>query len=299
MKSEVIHPEEGRYNFAPADRFVDFGISNGMFVIGHTLIWHSQLSPWFCVDAKGNLVDAETLKARMRTHIHTIVSRYKGKIKGWDVVNEAIESDGSWRKTPFFEILGEEYIELAFRYAQEADPDAELYYNDFSMAGEKKRNKVVEMVNTLKLKGVKIDGVGMQSHVGMDYPDLLEYEKSIKAFGATGVKVMITEFDLSALPTIYTGADIVESLPYDETFDPYPDGLSAEASKQWNDRVSQFFEIFKRNSDIISRVTVWGITDRDSWKNDFPMLGRTDYPLLFDRKYQPKQVVKDLIKKTK
>lgn len=296
MKSEVIHPEEERYNFWAADRFVDFGTSNGMFVIGHALIWHSQLASWFCVDSNGNKVDAETLKARMRSHIHTIVSRYKGRIKGWDVVNEAIEGDGSWRKTPFFDILGEEYIELAFRYAHEADPDAELYYNDFSMAGEAKRKKVVELVNSLKSKGVKIDGIGMQSHVGIDYPDLSEYEKSIKAFGATGVKVMITEFDMSAIPTIYTGADIVESLPYDEAYDPFPNGLSAEAAKQWNDRVAQFFDIFKRNSEIISRVTVWGVTDKDSWKNNFPMRGRTDYPLLFDRKYRPKQVVKDLIK---
>lgn len=295
MKSEVIHPEEDRYDFASADRFVDFGTANNMFIIGHTLIWHSQLAPWFCNDEDGKPVDAETLKKRMKTHIHTIVGRYKGRIHGWDVVNEAIENDGSWRETPFYQILGEEYIELAFRYAHEADPDAELYYNDFSMAGEAKRNKVVEMIRALKTKGVRIDGIGMQSHVGMDYPDLGEYENSIKAFGTTGVKVMVTEFDLSAIPTIYTGADIVESLPYDENYDPYPDSLSTEAAKQWNDRVRQFFEIYKRNSDIISRVTVWGVTDKDSWKNDFPMRGRTDYPLLFDRRCRPKAIVNDII----
>ena len=142
MKSSVIHPKENKYNFAQADEFVSFGESNQMAIIGHCLIWHSQLAPWFCVDKNGNNVSPEVLKKRMKDHITTIVKRYKGRIKGWDVVNEAIEDNGAYRKTKFYEILGEEYIPLAFQYAHEADPNAELYYNDYSMAQPGRREDV-------------------------------------------------------------------------------------------------------------------------------------------------------------
>ena len=159
MKSSVIHPKENKYNFAQADEFVSFGESNQMAIIGHCLIWHSQLAPWFCVDKDGNNVSPEVLKKRMKDHITTIVKRYKGRIKGWDVVNEAIEDNGAYRKTKFYEILGEEYIPLAFQYAHEADPDAELYYNDYSMAQPGRREAVVKMVNDLKKRGIRIDAV--------------------------------------------------------------------------------------------------------------------------------------------
>lgn len=162
MKCEVIHPEENRYDFTQADKFVEFGEKNGMAVIGHCLIWHSQLAPWFCVDDAGNNVTPEILKQRMKAHITTIVSRYKGRIKGWDVVNEAIVEDGSYRKSKFYEILGKEFIPLAFRYAHEADPDAELYYNDYNMHVAGRRNTVVELVHSLKTKGLRIDAIGMQ-----------------------------------------------------------------------------------------------------------------------------------------
>ena len=139
MKSEKINPAEGVYFWDDADAFVDYGERNGMAIIGHALIWHSQLAPWFPLDSTGNYVSAEVLKERMRKHITTLVSRYKGRIKGWDVVNEAILDDGSYRPSPFYDILGEEFIPLAFRYAHAADPDAELYLNDFSMASRKTR----------------------------------------------------------------------------------------------------------------------------------------------------------------
>ena len=167
MKSEVIHPEEDRYDFSLADEFVKFGEDNEMFIIGHCLVWHSQLSPWFCVDAEGKNVSPEVLKERLKSHIHTIVGRYKGRIKGWDVVNEAIEGDGSYRKSKFYEILGEEYIPLAFQYAHEADPEAELYYNDYGMHEPGRRDAVVRMVNSLKEKGLRIDAIGMQGHMGL------------------------------------------------------------------------------------------------------------------------------------
>jgi len=225
MKSEVIHPTEDTYNFTAADALVKFGEENKMAIIGHCLIWHSQLSPWFCVDKDGNNVSPEVLKERMKNHISTIVSRYKGRIKGWDVVNEAIESDGSWRKTKFYEILGEEYIPLAFQYAHEADPNAELYYNDYGMNAKGKRDKVVELVNSMKKKGLRIDAIGMQGHVGMDYPALDEFEESIKSFSSTGAKVMITEWDMSALPTVNMSANVADMVTYKKEMNPYPNGL--------------------------------------------------------------------------
>ena len=295
MKCEVIHPEEDCYDFTLADQFVSFGEKNGMAVIGHCLIWHSQLAPWFCVDEKGNNVTPEVLKQRMKDHITTIVTRYKGRIKGWDVVNEAILEDGSYRKSKFYEILGEEFIPLAFQYAHEADPDAELYYNDYAMNMPGKREGVVKLVSSLKEKGIRIDAVGMQGHMGMDYPDINEFEQSIVAFAGTGVKVMVTEWDMSALPTVKQSANISDTVAYQKMLNPYPETLPDSVSKAWNNRMKQFFGLFEKHADVISRVTAWGVSDSDSWKNDFPVKGRHDYPLLFDRNYQPKPFVKEIM----
>ena len=225
MKCEVIHPEENRYNFTPADSLVDFGEENGMAVIGHCLIWHSQLAPWFCVDSAGKNVSPEVLKQRMKEHISTIVGRYKGRIHGWDVVNEAIMEDGSYRKTKFYEILGKEYIPYAFQCAHEADPEAELYYNDYGMNVPGRRDSVAALVRSLKEKGIRIDAVGMQGHMGMDYPTVEDFEKSLLAFAATGAKVMITEWDMSALPTVSHTANISDTAAYRKALNPYPETL--------------------------------------------------------------------------
>ena len=298
MKSSVIHPKENKYNFAQADEFVSFGESNQMAIIGHCLIWHSQLAPWFCVDKDGNNVSPEVLKKRMKDHITTIVKRYKGRIKGWDVVNEAIEDNGAYRKTKFYEILGEEYILLAFQYAHEVDPDAELYYNDYSMAQPGRREAVVKMVNDLKKRGIRIDAIGMQGHIGMDYPKISEFEKSMLAFAGTGVKIMITELDLTVIPSPNpnVGAEVSASFEYKKEMNPYPDGLPEEVSKAWTERMNDFFRLFLKHHNLITRVTLWGVADQNSWRNDWPMRGRTDYPLLFDRNYQPKPVVGLIIK---
>lgn len=295
MKSEVIHPEEDRYDFTLADEFVNFGEENNLWITGHCLIWHSQLSRWFCVDDKGNNVSPEVLKQRMKDHINTIVTRYKGRIKGWDVVNEAIEDDGSYRKTKFYEILGEEYIPLAFQYAHEADPDAELYYNDYSMHQTGRRDAVVRLVNSLKERGLRIDAVGMQGHIGMDYPSIEVFEQSLLAFASTGAKVMITEWDMSALPSVSQSANVADVVAYQKELNPYPDALPDSVSRKWNARMKDFFELFLRHSDVVTRVTAWGVSDGDSWKNNFPVHGRHEYPLLFDRNYEPKPFVRELI----
>ncbi|MCI1683187.1 MAG: endo-1,4-beta-xylanase [Bacteroides sp.] len=295
MKSEVIHPEENRYDFTHADQFVKFGEDNGMAIIGHCLIWHSQLAPWFCVDSKGQNVSPEILKQRMKNHIHTIVTRYKGRIKGWDVVNEAILEDGSYRKTKFYEILGEEYIPLAFEYAHEADPKAELYYNDYGMQVPGRRNSVVKLINSLKKRGIRVDAIGMQAHIGLDYPDIKDFEKSIQAFATTGAKVMITEWDMSALPTTNKGANISDTVAYQKLLNPYPETLPDSISRKWNKRMGDFFHLFVKHADVITRVTVWGLSDGDSWKNNWPVKGRRDYPLFFDREYRPKPFIRELL----
>ncbi len=299
MKSEVIHPEENRYDFTLADQFVEFGEKNNLAVIGHTLIWHSQLARWFCVDEKGNNVAPEVLKQRMKDHITTVVTRYKGRIQGWDVVNEAIEDDGSYRKTKFYEILGEEFIPLAFQYAHEADPNAELFYNDYSMANPAKRDAVVALVKKLKECGLRIDAVGMQGHLSMDYPTVQAFEESMLAFAGAGVKIMITELDLSAIPNPRqnAGAEISDTEAYRKELNPYPEVLPDSVSQAWDARMGEFFKLFLKHKDIVSRVTLWGVADGDSWRNDWPVRGRTDYPLLFDRKHEPKPVVGEIIKK--
>lgn len=243
MKSEIIQPEQGKFNFRDADAFVDFGIQNKMIIIGHTLVWHSQTPEWFFKDKDGNNVSRDTLIQRMKGHIFTVMNRYKEKIHGWDVVNEAIEDDGSLRKSLFLKIIGEDYIELAFRFAREADSKAELHYNDYNMTGENKRKAVVNMVNDLKSKGIKIDGIGMQGHLMMDFPSVEEFEKSIVSFAGTGAKVMITELDLSALPNPYSklGAEISLRADYQEKMNPYKDGLPDSIAIAQQKRYADFF----------------------------------------------------------
>ena len=297
MKSEELQPVEGEFNFKLADQFVKFGEENNMYIIGHTLVWHSQAPKWFFTDATGKDVTREVLIERMKNHIFTVVGRYKGKVKGWDVVNEAFEDDGSWRNSKFYQIIGEDYIRLAFQFAHEADPDADLYYNDYSMSHEGRRNTVVKMVKDLKSQGVRIDGVGLQGHMDMVFPDLDEFEKSMLAFAETGVKLMITELDVTVLPRpgIDVGAEISASFEYQQKLNPYAEGLPDSVSIALNNRYNDIFKLFLKHSDILERVTLWGVYDGQSWRNDWPVRGRTDYPLIFDRNFQPKPVVKFIV----
>lgn len=297
MKPEAVQPVEGRFKWKQADRFVEFGTSRGMAVIGHVLVWHSQTPGWFFTDASGAPASREILIQRMRTHIMTVVGRYRGRIKGWDVVNEAIEDDGSFRDSPWYRIIGPEYIELAFRFAHEADPDAELYYNDFSMTKSAKRDAVCALVGELKEKGVRIDAIGMQSHNGLTWPLEDEYEAAIDAYASLGVKVMITELDMNVLPNpdSFSGAEVSQNFSYSEKMDPYRDGLPQEVSDRIDARWVEFFRIYKKHAEQISRVCVWGLGDAQSWMNDWPIEGRTAYPLLFDRQYSPKPAVQQII----
>jgi len=298
LKWERVHPQPGKYNFEPADSFVAFGERNKMFIIGHCLVWHSQTPNWVFEDESGNPATREVLLQRMKDHILTVVGRYKGRIRGWDVVNEAVDDDGLLRKSKWLEIIGEDYIEKAFQYAHEADPGTELYYNDYNEWYKGRTETIVTIVNNLKEKGINIDGIGMQGHWGLDYPSLDEMDASMKAYSETGLKLMITEMEMDILPNPfnYTGADVSKKFELTKESNPYADGLPDSVHVILSNRYAECFKLFLKYKDVINRVTLWGVHDGQSWRNYFPIRGRTSYPLLFDRNYQPKPAFDAVIK---
>jgi endo-1,4-beta-xylanase len=290
LKWEAVHPKPDQYNFGPADQYVEFGQKNGMFVIGHNLVWHSQTPKWVFQDEKGNPVDRDTLLARMSNHISTVVGRYKGKIGGWDVVNEALNEDGSLRESPWKKIIGEDYLLKAYQFAHEADPQAELYYNDYSLENAPKRNGAIALIKKLQAQGVHIAGVGLQGHYKMDWPSPVQVDETIAAFSPLGVKVMITELDLNLLPspTKSQAAEISLNFALRAELNPYTNGLPTTVQQQLAQRYADLFAVFVKHHDRVSRVTFWGVTDGDSWLNNWPVKGRTAYPLLFNRDGKPK-----------
>lgn len=291
MKWMHIHPKKDEYNFEHADKLVELAEANKMFVVGHTLVWHSQLAPWVFKTDDGATIDSVELTKRMKDHIHTIVGRYKGKIKGWDVVNEALAEDGSLRKSQFLSVGGPGFIEKAFKFANEADPNAELYYNDYNMVMPEKRDGAIRIIENLKRKGIRIDGVGMQGHWGLETPTIEEIETAIVKYAALGVKVMVTELDISVLPSPWQmpTADVSVRFANNPTMNPYTEGLPDSVQDKLAKRYAEIFKLFNKHADKISRVTFWGLHDGLSWKNNFPIQGRTDYTLLFDRQLKPKK----------
>ena len=290
MKWLLIHPGPDRYDFDAADRFVKFGDERKHFIVGHTLIWHNQTPRWVFEDETGKPVDRETLLARMRDHIHTVVGRYKGRVHGWDVVNEALEEDGSLRQTPWMKIIGEEYLAKAFQFAHEADPEAELYYNDFSIENEPKRNGALALIRKLQSQNIRINGVGLQGHYQMDWPSPGLIQTTIDEFAALGMKVMVTELDVDVLPnpTGHQGADLSVRAKLRKEINPYTEGLPDSLQQKLAERYVELFQAFIDKSGKLSRVTFWGVDDGTSWLNNWPVRGRTSYPLLFDRSYRPK-----------
>jgi endo-1,4-beta-xylanase len=301
LKAGPINPQPGVYNFGPADAYVDFGEQNGLFIIGHTLVWHNQTPAWFFQDEAGNPNTPEAQIERMRSHIEAVAGRYAGRIHAWDVVNEVIDNDGSYRPTTWVNGVGsgDELVKHAFRFASEYAPDAELYYNDFNAWRPAKRDGIVRLVKMLQAEGIRIDGVGIQGHWGLNYPKTEYIEAAIDSFAALGVKVMVTELDVDVLPLTKEG-QIIGSVMSDPQFqleefkaflDPYADGLPGDMQQQLADRYAELFGIFYGRRDKIDRVTLWGVHDGMSWKNGYPVPGRTNYPLLYGRDRQPKPAV--------
>ena len=294
MKWQSLNDEAGVYDFSAADAYIDFAEKNQMAVIGHTLVWHSQTPRWVFQDESGQAASRELLLKRMRDHIHTVVGRYKGRVKGWDVVNEAISDGGSdapmLRNSPWKRIIGDDFIDHAFRFAREADPRAELYYNDYGLFHREKRKRVIKMLRGLLDRGVPIDGVGMQGHYQLDKPSVDDIEDAIKDFAALGLKVMVTELDVDVLPSRgdVGVADIARREAYDAALNPYQNGMPDEVQQRLARRYADIFGVFLKHRQQVTRVTIWGLHDGQTWLNGFPIRGRTNHPLLFDRELKPK-----------
>lgn len=305
MKVEVIHPRPDVYDFAAADAFVDYGKRQGMFVVGHTLVWHNQTPDWFFRDAAGRPNTPQAQLQRMRDYIAKVAGRYAGRVDAWDVVNEIMDEDGKYRDTVWTRSVGDgdTVVRTAFEAAARAAPGTELYYNDFNAWRPAKRDGIVRMVKMLQAAGIRIDGIGMQGHWGLNYPSLQDIEAAIDAYAALGVKVMITELDIDVLPLTREGqvvGTVMEhpqfQLPeFKRYLDPWPRGLPDDVQRQLARRYAELFALFHRKRDAIARVSVWGVHDGMSWKNDYPVPGRTNYPLLFDRQRQPKPALEAVL----
>ena len=299
MKPESLHPGPDVWNFGPADAYVDYGKSHGMFVLGHTLCWHNQTPEFFWTRPDGTPKSREELVETLRSYIETVVTHFAGRVDAWDVVNEIVAEDGGFRDLGWVHAFGGdgyEVAKLAFQFANEYAPEGtEFYYNEFSVWRPSKLEGVVNLVRRLRADGLKVDGVGIQAHWGLNYPKNEYIEEAIDQLAELGVKVMITELDVDVLPISKEGQVIGRSLQdpqyqleeFEEFLDPYKDGLPAEVEDQLAARYEELFKIFYNHRDQIDRVTFWGLHDGASWKNGSPIPRRTNYPLLFNRDLTP------------
>jgi endo-1,4-beta-xylanase len=306
MKAETLNPRPGVYNFGPADEFVAFGKQNDMQIIAHTLVWHNQCPDWFFMNEDGSPKSPELVKQRLHDYIKEVASRYDGKVHAWDVVNEVIGEDGQYRPTKWVNAIGngDTLVKLSFQYAAQYTPKSELYYNDFNAWRPEKVQGIVKMVKMLQSEGIKIDGIGIQGHWGLNFPKNKYIEDAIDAYAALGVKVMITELDVDVLPLTKEGQIIGTGMlhpqfqleEFREFLNPYADGLPKEIEELQAKRYKELFEIFLAKKDKIDRVTFWGVHDGMSWKNDYPIDKRINYPLLWTRDKKPKAALNELLK---
>jgi endo-1,4-beta-xylanase len=286
MKWENIHPRPGPdgYEFEAADRFVEFGEKNGMFIVGHTLIWHAQTPRWVFQGEGENAITREALLERMRDHIHTVVGRYKGRIKAWDVVNEALNEDGTLRKSRWYRIIGEDFIEKAFEYAHEADPDVELRYNDFSIENAPKRKGVIDLVKKLQEKKTPISGLGSQTHANLTWPSAELLDTALSEFAELGIPISITELDVDSSMRGQRN----QSAEVSQNVQSGGGGVVDAANQKLADQYGNIFSVFLKHRKNIKLVTFWGVTDRDSWRS-------FGAPLLFDREGKPKKCFETVI----
>jgi endo-1,4-beta-xylanase len=295
MKPDLLQRVKGSFTFDRADRIVAFAQANNMQVIGHTLCWHRQTPKWMFQDDQGKPLPREAALANLRAHIEGVMRHFKGKVKGWDVVNEAV-NDGlkpDLRDTPARRAIGDDFVLKAFEFAHQADPDAELYYNDYNIETEFKRERALRLVRQIKAAGLRIDGVGIQGHWSLASPSTAEIEQGIKAYVGEGLKVMITELDVDVLLRARGGgADLNATERQGQ--DPYKAGLPDDMQQKLAQRYGELFGLFVRYPQI-TRITFWGTNDGDSWLNNFPVRGRTNHPLLFDRQLQPKPAFKTVV----
>lgn len=288
MKMGPIHPEENRYNWKEADAIVDFAQTHGLRVRGHNLCWHEQTPAWLFKDANGGEVTKAVLLQRLKDHITTVVNRYKGKIYAWDVVNEAIDDDSAkfLRNSNWYRICGDEFIAKAFEYAHAADPHAQLFYNDYNTERPEKRERVYRLLKQLVDAHVPITGVGIQAHWSIYEPSEKDLEATIKRFSSLGLKVQVTELDISIYPW---EKDRRPRRPGEsDAFTPEREHLQVEQYKN-------VFAVFRKYRAVINGITFWNVTDRYTWLDQYPVPGRKNYPLLFDTAGQPKKAYWEVI----
>jgi len=284
MKMGPIHPQEHKYNWSGADSIAAYAKANNLKLRGHTLCWHNQTPAWMFTDStSGKQVTKEVLLQRLKDHITAVVSRYKGTVYAWDVVNEAISNnkDEYLRSSVWYQVCGEEYIAKAFQWAHEADPNALLFYNDYGENDPGKREKIIRLITSLKEKGIPIHGVGLQGHWAINEPSKEQLEKTLNDFSQLGLPLQVTELDISVYPK-EPGARERRAQDYDTVFTKEKEEKQVEVYKFC-------FELFRKYRQHISSVTFWNISDRHSWLDNFPVRGRKDYPLLFDKDLKPKR----------
>ncbi|WP_336516668.1 endo-1,4-beta-xylanase [Pollutibacter soli] len=282
MKMGPVHPQEDQYNWAGPDSIVAFAQSSGMKVRGHTLVWHNQTPAWIFKDANGQEVNKEILLKRLKEHITTVVTRYRGKIYAWDVVNEAISDNPNeyLRNSNWLKICGPEYINLAFQWAHDADPDAILFYNDYNETDPVKREKIYRLISELKSQGVPVSGLGLQAHWNIYHPSAAQIDSALQLYSKLNVNLQVTELDLSVYPS---GPD--------STFKPgtIPAEFTPQQEQKQIEKYREIFAIFRKYKKQITSITFWNISDRRSWLDNFPVRGRKNYPLLFDKDLKPKR----------
>lgn len=282
MKFDHLQRVEGVYTFDRADAIVELAEKNQMLVRGHTLVWHSQTPDWVFKDENGNPASRELLLERMEEHITTVVSRYRGRVYAWDVVNEAVADGPGYLRTdsPWYKIIGPDYIAQAFIFAHRADPEAKLFYNDYSAVDPAKSDRIYRLLKELLDQGVPIHGVGIQGHWDINHPPTRRLEAAIKKYASLGLEVQITELDLS----VFAWGDNrrLQSVPKNR--------LRTQAR-----RYRELFEVFRKHEDVITGVTFWGVADDRTWKDNFPVRGRKDWPLVFDGEHRPKAAFWEIV----
>lgn len=288
MKMGPIHPEENRYFWRDADSIMAFAERNHIKLRGHNLCWHAQAPNWIFKDSLGKDVSKEVLLDRLHKHINTVVSRYKGKIYAWDVVNEAIADDTTFlRKSKWSQITGQEFIEKAFIYAHEADPKAALIYNDYNTEQPAKREKIYRLLKDLLAKGIPVTGVGLQAHWSVNNPSREELEKSIQMFSSLGLQVQFTELDISVYAGRQGGQLINGEKPQEKAV------FTPEMEQQQLEKYKMAFEVFRKYRKNITGVTFWNVSDRYTWLDG---RGRKNFPLLFDTNLLPKKAYYEVVK---
>jgi endo-1,4-beta-xylanase len=288
---QFIEPKPGKYTFDRADKVADFAQMHHLPLTGHMLCW-GQLTPaWMYADGNGKPLPREQALTNLKQYIDGTVQHFNGKVDSWNVVNEAISDNANeWlRDTPAHKAIGDDYIEKAFEYAHAADPNVPLYYNDYNIEDPQKLPKVLKLIKQLQEQKVRLDAVGIQGHWLLDYPNVSVIDDGIDALTKAGVKVMITELDVDVLPR-KAGADLdlAEQSKQHGTTKPTAELITPDLLQREAARYSEIFKVLKKHRDKITRVTFWGVDDSQSWLNDYPIKGRMNAPLLFDRKLQPK-----------